>query len=153
MTAIVDPGGPLSPLRLSDRQISVDDYHRLIQEGFLGENDRVELLEGWIVPKMTHNPPHDSTIQIVSECLAERIPVGWKIRIQSAVTTNDSEPEPDLAVVRGQARTYAARHPGPQDIGLIIEIAESSLLQDRHDKARIYARAGISEYWVINLMD
>jgi Uma2 family endonuclease len=134
-------------------QFTVDDYHRLIETGILGENDRVELLEGWIAPKRTHNPPHDSTIQIVTERLAEFLPRLWKIRIQSAVTTTDSEPEPDLAVVRGHARTYSARHPGPPDIGLLIEVAESSLIQDREDKARIYARAGIPTYWIIDLVD
>lgn len=145
---VVDENSPL-PVR----QISVAEYHELISDGTLGENDHVELLEGWIVPKMTHSPPHDSAIQIASEWLAGHLPPNWRIRIQSAVTMTDSEPEPDLAVVRGNARSFSTRHPGPQDIGLIIEVADSSLLQDRQDKARIYARAGIPAYWVINLID
>ncbi|HEY3963160.1 MAG TPA: Uma2 family endonuclease [Planctomycetaceae bacterium] len=135
------------------RQFTVDEYHRLIENGILGENDRVELLEGWIVPKMTHNPPHDGTIQIISKRLRRWTPQKWDIRIQSAVTMTDSEPEPDLAIVRDLEREYLARHPGPPDIGLLIEVAESSLIQDREDKARIYARAGIPTYWIINLVD
>ncbi len=134
-------------------RFTVDDYHRLIEKGILGENDRVELLEGWIVPKTTHNPPHDGTIQIISEQLRRWIPQKWDFRIQSAVTMADSEPDPDLAIVRDLEREYLTRHPGPPDIGLLIEVAESSLIQDREDKARIYARAGIPTYWIINLVD
>jgi Uma2 family endonuclease len=143
------PAPPPYPIR----RFTVSDYHRMIEAGILGEDDRVELLEGCIVPKMTHDPPHDSTIQIVSECLATVLPVGWRTRIQSAITTGDSEPEPDLAIVRGHARTYAKRHPGPQDIGLVIEVVDSSLDQDRIEKARIYAQAGIATYWLINLIE
>src|SRR5947209_14046669 len=91
---------------------TVDAYHHLIQAGLLTEDDNVELLEGWIVPKMPHNPPHDGTIQSTGEAVDRRLPAGWKVRVQSAVTTGDSEPEPDLAVVRGDARTYFHRHPG-----------------------------------------
>jgi Uma2 family endonuclease len=135
------------------RRFTVDDYHRLIQAGILGENDRVELLEGWIVPKMTHNPPHDGTIHIISKRLRKWLPPNWDIRIQSAVTTSDSEPEPDIAVVRDNEREYLIRHPGPGDIGLLIEVAESSLDKDRDEKARLYARAEIATYWVVNLVD
>lgn len=134
-------------------RFTVDEYHRLINAGFLGENDRVEFLEGWIVPKNAHSPPHDGTKQIVSDRLRRRLPQEWDIRIQSAVTLADSEPEPDLAIVRNIELEYLTRHPGPSDIGLLIEVADSSLLQDQQDKARIYARAGIAAYWIINLVD
>ena len=119
----------------------------------LGENDRVELLEGWIVPKMTHNPLHDGVIQIVNNQITRILPAKWTIRIQSAITTADSEPEPDIAIVRGDERAYLARHPRPQDIALLIEVAESSLNDDRDIKARLYARAGVAVYWIVNLID
>lgn len=134
-------------------RFSVADYHRLIEAGVLGENDRVELLEGWIVPKMTHNPLHDGVIQIVSQRLSGHLPAKWTIRIQSAITTTDSEPEPDIAIVRGDERTYLTRHPSAADIGLLIEVAESSLDQDRSVKSEIYARAGVANYWIVNLLD
>jgi hypothetical protein len=124
----------------------------MIQTGILDESDRVELLEGYVVDKMPHNPPHDGSIQIAQETLAPRIPTGWCIRIQSAVTLSDSEPQPDLTVARGTSRTYLTRHPGPTDVGMLLEIADSSLARDR-DKARIYARAGIAIYWIVNLLD
>ena len=73
--------------------------------------------------------------------------------MQSAITTSDSEPEPDIAVVKGEARDYIGHHPFPQDIALIVEVANSTLAEDRSTKARLYARAGISTYWIINLID
>src|SRR5205823_2588074 len=81
------------------------------------------------------------------------LPPDWSLRIQSAITLSDSEPEPDLAVVRGDERRYAAHHPRPADVGLLIEVADSTLLGDRADKGRIYARAGIAIYWIVNLID
>jgi Uma2 family endonuclease len=135
------------------RKFTVNEYHRLIQAGVLTEDDPVELLEGWIVPKMPRNPPHDGTIGVVQEVLRGQLPDGWFIRIQSAITLADSEPEPDLVVANGSPRQYMARHPGPQDVALAIEVADSSLDRDRHDKGRIYARAAIVIYWIINLVD
>lgn len=135
------------------RRFSVDEFHRLIERQVIDEDDRIELLEGWLVPKMTHNPLHDGTLQIVAARIQQSLLAGWVLRIQSAVTLPDSEPEPDLAVVRGTERTYLRRHPGAEDIGLIVEIAGSSLDQDRQQKSRIYARAGIATYWIVNLTD
>ncbi|MCY2994127.1 MAG: Uma2 family endonuclease [Planctomycetota bacterium] len=135
------------------RRFTVDEYHRMAQAGVLTENDPVELLEGWIVAKMPHKPSHDATIDQTDEILRGQLPTGWRIRIQSAITTDDSEPEPDLAVVLGPASRYATHHPGPQDIALLIEVADSSLAHDRDVKGRLYARAGIAAYWIINLVD
>jgi Uma2 family endonuclease len=113
----------------------------------------VELLEGWIVLKMPHKQNHDATVDQANEVLRGKLPVGWRMRVRSAVTTDDSEPEPDLAVVLGPANRYAARHPGAQDIALLVEVADSSLAHDREVKGRLYARAGIAIYWIINLVD
>ena len=134
-------------------QISVQKYHEMIQKGVLTEDDNVELLEGWIVPKMSRNPEHDATIDMADAALRPLLPSGWRIRVQNAITTADSEPEPDLAVVEGDLRAFLARHPSPSDIGLVIESADSSLATDRLDKGRIYTRASIPFYWVINLVD
>lgn len=134
------------------RRVTIEEYHRLADAGILTEDDRVELLEGLISPKMVHNPPHDAIVDLVDEAISSRLPAGWRTRIQSAIMTEDSEPEPDVVVVRGAARDYAARYPGPSNIGLLIEVAESSLSRDR-DKRRIYTRAGIGVYWIVNLVD
>jgi Uma2 family endonuclease len=73
--------------------------------------------------------------------------------VQEAITLNDSEPEPDLVVARGNPRSYLRRHPQPGDIGLVVEVAESTLAGDRVDKTRIYARALLPIYWIVNLVD
>jgi Uma2 family endonuclease len=135
------------------RRFSVAEYHKLIDLGILTEDDNLELLEGYLIHKMSRNPPHDSTLQLLQETLPGLLPKGWCVRFQSAITLSDSEPEPDGAIVRGNARTYANRHPIPADVGLVIEVADSTLPIDRADKARIYARAGIVCYWIINLAD
>lgn len=146
-------GGAIQPPPYPIYQFTVDDYHRLIKEGILKEDDRVELLEGWIVPKMTHNPLHDMIIDLAQDALRARLPAGWRLRIQSAITTGDSEPEPDLAIVAGPGERYRSKHPGPKEIALLIEVADSTLASDRKDKARLYARAGIAIYWIFNLID
>jgi hypothetical protein len=125
----------------------------MIETGILTENDRVELLEGWIVPKMPHKPPHDGTIWLAQTALLPRLPPEWILRIQSAITTPDSEPEPDLVIARGPGLRYFTTHPTPRDIALAIEVADTSLLEDRKDKGRLYARARIPIYWIINLPD
>src|SRR5437764_10636552 len=132
---------------------SVARYQRMIEAGILTPDDKVELLENYVVLKMPRNPPHDSTIQRMLESLFPRRPAGWSLRVQSAVELSDSQPEPDFAVVRGSAADYETRHPAPADVALLIEVADSSLLRDQRDKTRIYARAGIICYWIINIPD
>jgi Uma2 family endonuclease len=154
--SIITTSPPLPPIlpHLPVRRFTVDEYHQMIQAGVLGEDDDVELLKGWIVPKMARNPAHDAVVSIVLvDVLPPRIRKGWFCRGQSAITTTDSEPEPDVALVRGSTRDYLARHPGPTDKALAIEVANSSLARDRTDKARIYAAAAVPFYWIINLVD
>jgi Uma2 family endonuclease len=144
-------GPPVPPEPV--RRFTVDEYHRMIEVGILHSGDPFELLEGWIVPKMTRNPPHDVALVLTEAAIGARLPANWHRRGQSAVTTAESEPEPDLAVVRGRPRDYLNRHPGPQDMGLAIEVADASLQRDRTVKARIYARAAIPVYWIVNVVD
>ncbi len=134
-------------------RFSVARYQKMIETGIITPADKVELLENYVVLKMGRNPPHDVTIQVISETLTPAVPPGWRLRVQLTVVLMDSQPEPDFAIVRGNARTYLTRHPGAADVGLIIEVAESSLLRDQHDKTRIYARGGIPCYWIANLVD
>jgi Uma2 family endonuclease len=138
---------------LSPHRFSVEQYHSMIQTGVLAVDGRVELLEGVIVDKMPHNPPHDACVDLTQNAVANALPKGWRVRVQSAITTEDSEPEPDVAAVRGPARRYTNSHPKPQDIGLVVEVAESSLQEDRETKGRLYARCRIPVYWIVNLRD
>src|SRR5438552_1580477 len=135
------------------QRFTVDEYHRMIDGGILTEEDRVELLEGWIVAKMPQTPMHNSVLDRSYEILRNVLPVGWRVRVQSAITTPDSEPEPDLAVVEGPANRYRTRHPGPADIAALVEVSDSTLTHDRGPKGQLYARANIGVYWIINLVD
>jgi Uma2 family endonuclease len=85
--------------------------------------------------------------------LMRLLPGGWIVRSQEPVTLADSEPEPDAVVVRGEVKDYSRRHPGPQETALVIEVSDATLRRDRGTKKRIYARARIPVYWVINLID
>jgi Uma2 family endonuclease len=144
---------PLPSPGLPPEPISVADYHRLIRSGILTEEDKVELLEGRIVPKMARNPPHESSLLKLSRKLPRVLSAdAWDVRIQMAITLGDSEPEPDAAVVRHSPDDYAQHHPGPNDVGMLAEVANTSLAEDR-DKARIYARARIVCYWIVNVTD
>jgi Uma2 family endonuclease len=135
------------------RRFSVAEYHRLIELGILTEDDNLELLDGYLVHKMSRNPPHDAALQKGTKRWLRLLPAGWDLRVQSAITLAESEPEPDFAIVRGDENTYLTRHPGPADIGLVVEVSDSTLPGDRDDKGRIYAQAGIPCYWIVNLTD
>jgi Uma2 family endonuclease len=144
--AVPPPGLPLY-------RFSVEQYHQLIQAGVLREGERLELLEGWLVPKMTINPPHPVAIKLLENELASRLPAGWITRTQAPITTRDSEPEPDVSVVHGPVRRYRDHHPRPDEIALVIEVADSTLTEDRTVKARLYAAARLPIYWIVNLVD
>jgi Uma2 family endonuclease len=141
------------PRPLPVHRFSVEQYHRMIEAGVLTPNDRVELLEGWVVDKMPQHPAHAGTISVVHGELTPRLPKGWIIRIQSPITLEDSEPEPDLTIARGPEKRYLTAHPKPEEIALLIEVSDTSVDYDRIDKGRAYARARIPVYWVVNLVE
>jgi hypothetical protein len=145
-------GNPFLPPPFPIHRFTVDEYHQMIQKGILHEDTRVELLDGWIVPKMPRNPPHDVTIDVAQEVLRGVLPAAWRLRVQSAITTDTSEPEPDFAIVPGPPERYLSHHPKPQDIALVIEVSDSTLTQDREEKGKIYAQGRIPIYWIINLV-
>lgn len=131
---------------------TLEEFRRLVDLGFLSNDDRIELLEGWIVPKMTQYPPHSWALLNAHNILMPGLGTDWHLRSQLPVETSDSEPEPDLAVVRGSIDRYLHRHPTTGEVALIVEIADSSRQKDRR-KARIYASIGVPNYWIINLTD
>lgn len=147
VTFLGDAAVPPFPVR----RFSVAEYDRMIASNVLGENDAVELLSGWVVPKMPRGPRHDASLDQLHEALRESLPAGWRVRVQSAITTADSEPEPDLAVVPGPASRYAERHPMAQELALVVEVSDSSAHHDRTVKSKIYAEAGIPCYWLVDL--
>jgi len=135
------------------RRFTVAEYHELIRIGVLTTEDRVELIDGYLVNKMPQNDPHASTVQRLAEDLFRTTPTGWQARSQLPITLANGEPEPDAAVVRGGRRTYDDRHPGPADFGVVIEVADSTLRFDRRFKMAEYAGAHIPVYWIVNLID
>lgn len=132
-------------------RFSVDQYHESIDAGILTPDDRTELLNGFLARKMGKNPPHSASLRRARRRLEAILPDGWIIDIQEPITTLTSEPEPDLAIVRGRIESYDDRHPRPDDIGILVEISDSSLRLDQVDKAEIYAEARVPYYWILNI--
>lgn len=124
----------------------------MIRAGILTDEDPVELLEGWLVQKMPKNNPHILAGKLVRAELEKLIPTGWHIATQDPITLTDSEPEPDVTVVRGSPRDFLKAKPTPAEVGLVVEVADSSAERDRTTKKVLYARAEVEVYWVVNLV-
>jgi hypothetical protein len=148
MSTIIQPSSKLLPIY----RFTVKTYHRMIESGILTADDKVELIHGWIVAKMPQNPPHSSTVTRLNRWLSRLTINDWCVRIQCPITLRDSEPEPDIVIARGPEERYDAAHPTPHDIALVIEVADSSLLDDRSTKASLYAGEKIAELWIVNLV-
>ncbi len=134
-----------SAVREAALTLTVEQYHELSNSGLISE--KTELIEGIIVKKITKSPIHSRTVAAIQEILTE-IFKNFLIRKEEPLTTESSEPEPDLAVVTGTWRDYETKHPSKAE--LVVEVAQSTLLLDR-DKAALYAAAGIPEYWIVDI--
>ncbi len=135
-----------------DARLTYGEYIGLVAEGRIQPSDRVELLEGVVVAMSPQNPPHAAAVCRTDAVLHRVLPNGSLIRVQSPLVLDDhSMPEPDLAVVPGSKADYDLAH--PTTAWLVVEVADSSLVQDRITKTRIYAGAAISELWIVNLRD
>jgi Uma2 family endonuclease len=135
-------------------RLTVEQYHTMIRAGGFVESEPVELLEGYLVNSPRPNSPLVATARtLINSALFATTWSGWLYFPLGALTLTDSEPEPDFSIVRGDDRTYITRFPAPGEIGLVGEVSDSSLPFDRTDKGRIYARAGIPVYWVVNVVD
>jgi Uma2 family endonuclease len=143
------PWTSMPPLYL----FTVDQYEKLVESGAFRPDERAELIEGVVVQKMPQDPPSAVVIEYTLDAVRPQLPTGWRLREQKPVRLSDSEPEPDIAVVRGPVSRYEKRHPRPAEIAAAIEVADSSLDYDRNEKGRTYARAGIPIYWIINLVE
>jgi len=137
---------------LPQRRWTVNEYHRMLEAGILTAGDRVELLDGHIIEMVPQEPPHASTTSIVGNDFVVLFAGKAWVRQQLPITiAPDSEPEPDIAVVKHDPQRYRHRHPIPGDVYLLVEVADSTLNYDRDRKATVYAQANISEYWVIDV--
>ena len=131
-------------------RFSVEDYHEMGRVGILGPDDRVELLEGCVVTNMNFKPPHAMSLMLCEQAIRRALSDEYHVRNQLPVTTEDSEPEPDLAAIRGAIRDFGERHPASEDTPLLVEVSDTSLQVDRK-KRRIYGRAGFATFWIVNL--
>jgi Uma2 family endonuclease len=143
---------PMASPALGEGRVTRERYWQLVGDGTIGPDDRVELLEGVIVAMSPQSPPHAGVVGKLTHLLAGVIGSRASLRIQLPLDLGEtSVPEPDVAVVAGRPEDYTTAH--PTTALLVIEVAESSLIQDRLTKAPLYAAAVVSEYWVVNLRD
>ena len=142
----------IQPTVLSPKRWTVAEYHQIISSGIITPDTPVELINGQIIEMVPQQPPHAATTDEGGDYLNALFLGKAKVCVQLPATLPpDSEPEPDFAIVKIDANLYRDRHPGPNDIYLIIEVADSTLQKDRQYKSTLYAQAGIPEYWIINL--
>jgi Uma2 family endonuclease len=149
----------IQPSSLPDREcyppfrMSIDQYEKLVESGVFTKRDKAQLIHGILVQKVTSNPPHAVSTELCDDELSRVSPAGWHVRSEKPVKMPpDSEPEPDVCLVHGAHRDYSSGHPNPADIGLLVEIADSSLVGDRR-MARTFGANNIPIYWIVNLVD
>lgn len=134
-------------------RLSVQQYHKMIRMGIVDADDRVELLEGILIAKMPKNPSHALCLRLIGRILESLLSAKYHLITQDPLTTRESEPEPDACIVRGEIRAFTSKHPGPKDVAVVFEVSDTTLARDRGIKKRVYAKAGIAEYWIVNLKD
>jgi Uma2 family endonuclease len=144
---------PEATVSRPQRLFTVEEYHRMGEAGVLTENDRCELIRGFIVEKPVINPPHKKAVRRLTPRLAAAFGDDYVIDSQAPITLADSEPEPDFAVAIGPEDRYENRNPRPGEIVLVVEVSDSSLTYDRGDKLELYARGKVPVYWIVNLID
>jgi Uma2 family endonuclease len=139
----------MSAVEPTPRGWTVEEYHRAADAGVFRPEERLELIEGEIFRMSPQNKPHMAGILLTQAVLQKLFPAGWVLLVQMPLTLDgESEPEPDLALVPGEPRDLVQ---GPMKMAmLVVEVADTSLRHDRN-KAGPYARAGIPEYWILNL--
>ena len=134
------------------RLLTVEEYHRMGDTGIISPDEEVELIEGQILEKpmkgTTHSAVNKYLEKLLENCLGDEV----LVRVQDPIRLdNYSEPEPDIAVVKPDDFYYASHHPTPPEIYLIVEIADTTLKRDTEFKAKVYAKAGINDYWVLDI--
>ena len=134
--------------------LTVDRYHAMIKAGILGEDDRVELLNGKIVDSGPVGPYHAVCVRTINAHFVKLLDGTYLCSQEQPITIAEgSEPEPDYVIAKLSGQRYLDHHPYPEDIHLLIEVADKTLPRDRGAKKGIYARAGIPEYWIVDLID
>lgn len=135
------------------RTFTVEEYHQMIEAGVLTEDDRVELLEGEIVKMTALGSPHAGCVNRLNQLFSDQVRRRAIVSVQNPVQLSEhSEPEPDLALLQPRSDFYAESHPKPEEVLLVVEVAETSVGYDRETKIPAYAQAGIVEAWLVDLV-
>ena len=130
---------------------TVEEYHRMVEVGLLGPDDRVELLDGEIVTKVVIGSRHAGCVKRCNRLFVRRAGDRYVVGVQDPIVLERSQPEPDLSVLRWRDDLYAGSHPRPDDVALLVEVASSSAAEDRRRKLPLYARSGIVQVWLVDL--
>ena len=134
-------------------RFTVAEYYGMAEAGIFAPDAHVELLEGQIIDMFPIGPFHSGTVIYLANLFAKRGGERWTVSSQGPVRLGErSEPQPDVALLRPRADSYRTSHPAPADVFLLVEVADSSLRFDREEKLPLYARAGIPEFWLVNLV-
>jgi len=141
-------------VQLLRRSFTVEDYHRMAGARIFGEDDRVELIEGEIVEMSPIGSRHGACVKRLNSLFSERLGRRAIVSVQDPVRIGEhSEPQPDLALLMPRPDFYASAHPGPEEVLLVVEVAETSADVDREVKLPLYARAGLPEVWLVDLAE
>jgi Uma2 family endonuclease len=140
------------PVETIKKRFTVEDYYRMAEAGILRPEDRVELIEGGVVEMSPMGDRHALAVSRATMIFARGLGDRAIVNVQLPVRINRyNEPQPDIALIRPRENFYGTRHPRPEDVLLLIEIADTTLQTDQHMKLPIYARSGIAEVWIIDL--
>ncbi len=141
-----------APAPRPQTRITVEEYYRLMETGVVPEDGRQELIHGIIVARPTINPPHACTLRNLYPLLFQLLGTEYVLCNQTPITLPpDSEPIPDFVIANGPKEMYYTRHPGPSDIKIVIEVADTSSASDRTKKLQYYSEAMLPEYWIVNI--
>lgn len=139
-------------VQIAKRRFTVDDYHQMARAGILRPGDRVELIEGEIIEMSPIGEAHAACVDRLNSLFSERLRARVVVRVQNPVRLGKhSEPQPDVASLIPRSDFYAAGHPGPGDVILVVEVSDTTQAYDRDVKIPAYARAGIREVWLVDL--
>ena len=134
-------------------RITLDEYHRMAEAGVFDPESRIELVDGELIEMPPIYPPHASSVDAIVRLFTTRLAERAWVRCQHPVTLRpSSEPQPDVVLARPDARRYYDRHPEAPETFLAVEVADISLAYDRSKKAALYARSGIAEFWIVDLV-
>lgn len=140
--------------RVVPKRFRVEDFRKMTEAGILPEESGWEIIDGYLIDKMSIGSKHASTVKRLDEILRDQLGKTVNVSVQNPIHLDEyNEPEPDIALLKRRSDFYAESHPLAQDVLLLIEVSDSTVEYDRNIKKTLYAEAGITEFWIVNLPD